>query len=118
VKAISAAARRHLRALGHHLDPVVHCGKEGVSTALVAAVDSALGTHELIKVRISENAEGDRHDLAEAIAKATASELVEVLGRTLLLYRQHPRKPKITLPSAKTKRAVRAPSKSDPPPKK
>jgi RNA-binding protein len=117
VKAISAAARRHLRALGHHLDPVVHCGKEGVSTALIAAADSALGTHELIKVRISENAEGDRHDLSEALAKATASELVEVLGRTMLLYRRHPTKPKIILPDAKTKGAVRAPRKSDPGPK-
>jgi RNA-binding protein len=117
VKAISAAARRHLRALGHHLDPVVHCGKEGVSAALIAAADSALDKHELIKVRISENAEGDRHDLSEALAKATASELVEVLGRTLLLYRRHPTKPKVTLPVAKTKRAARASSKSDPPPK-
>jgi RNA-binding protein len=106
-----------LRALGHHLEPVVHCGKEGVSTALIGAVDSALVRHELIKVRISENTEGDRHDLSEALAKATESELVEVLGRTLLLYRRHPNKPKIVLPTAKTKAAVRAARKSDKPAK-
>jgi RNA-binding protein len=105
VKAISGASRAHLRALGHHLQPVVHCGKEGVSPALIAAVDSALGTHELIKVRLNENAEGDRQDLSESLAEATTSDLVEVLGRTLLLYRRHPTKPKITLPDAKTKRA-------------
>ena len=88
-----------------------------MSSALIAATNSALGTHELIKVRISENTDGDRHDLSEALAEATASELVEVLGRTLLLYRRHPTKPKITLPAAKTKHAARAPGKSDPPSK-
>src|ERR1019366_9207962 len=59
--------RRHLRALGHHLQPVVHVGKEGLSAALVAAVGSALGTHELIKVRLSEKAEGSRHELSTSL---------------------------------------------------
>jgi RNA-binding protein len=98
VETLSGASRRHLRALGHHLQPVVQVGKEGTTPALVAAVASALDTHELIKVRLSENAEGDRHELASAIAEATQSELVEQLGRTLLLYRRHPKKPKIALP--------------------
>jgi RNA-binding protein len=117
VKAISGAARAHLRALGHHLQPVVHCGKEGLSPALIAAVDSALGTHELIKVRLNETTDGSRHDLSASLAEGTKSELVEVLGRTLLLYRRHPTKPKIELPNAKTKRASRGKRASDAPPK-
>jgi RNA-binding protein len=118
VKTLSGAARRHLRALGHRLQPVVQCGKEGLTPALVAAVDSALRTHELVKVRISENAEGSRHDLSASLSDSTSSELVEVLGRTLLLYRPHPTKPKIELPVAKkTKAAGRAKRESDPPPK-
>jgi len=117
VKAISGAARRHLRGLGHHLQPVVHCGKEGLSPALVAAVDSALGTHELIKVKLNENTDGSRHDLSASLAEGTASELVEVLGRTALLYRRHPTKPKIELPGTKPKRASRAKREGDAPPK-
>lgn len=82
---------------------MVHVGKEGLSAALVAAVGSALGTHELIKVRLSENAEGSRHELSTSLAESTSSELVEALGRTVLLYRRHPTKPKIVLPVEKTK---------------
>jgi RNA-binding protein len=100
VKALSGAARRHLRALGHHLQPVVHCGKEGVTEALVAAVNTAIDTHELIKLRIGENADGDRRDLAAAIAEAAPAELVAVTGRTVLLYRRNPKKPVIQLPRA------------------
>ena len=98
MKALSGAARRHLRALGHHLQPVVHCGKEGVSEALIAAVNAAIDRHELIKVRLGESADGDRNDLATAITAATRAELVGVLGRTVLLYRRHPKKPVIRLP--------------------
>jgi RNA-binding protein len=90
-----------LRGLGHHLQPVVHCGKEGVSDALIAAVNAAIDTHELIKVRLGENADGDRRELAATIAEATHAELVEVLGRTVLLYRRHPKKPVIQFPKKK-----------------
>jgi RNA-binding protein len=105
-----------LRALGHHLQPVVQVGKEGATEALVSAVKSALETHELIKVRLGENAEGDRHELAASIATSSEAELVEQLGRTLLLYRRHPNKPKISLApekGEKKKRAAAAPAGGD-----
>ena len=102
MKELSGAVRRHLRGLGHHLQPVVQCGKEGVTDALIAAVNAAIETHELIKVRLGENAEGDRRDLATTIAEATRAELVEVLGRTILLYRRNPKKPVIQLPKRKS----------------
>jgi RNA-binding protein len=108
MRALSGASRRHLRALGHHLQPVVQVGKEGATPALVAAVKSALDTHELIKVRLGENAEGGRHELAASIANSSESELVEQLGRTLLLYRRHPKKPKIALAPENEKRKKRA----------
>jgi RNA-binding protein len=108
VKELSGAARRHLRGLGHHLQPVVHCGKEGVTDALVGAVNAAIDTHELIKVRLGEGADGDRRELAAAIAEAAHAELVEVLGRTVLLYRRHPKKAVIQFPKTKTGAAKKA----------
>ena len=79
---------------------------------------AAMPGFNFVKVRISENAEGSRHDLSASLSDSTSSELVEVLGRTLLLYRPHPTKPKIELPVAKkTKAAGRAKRESDPPPK-
>jgi RNA-binding protein len=97
-KKLSGAALRKLRALGHALSPVVAIGKEGMSESLVRAVDATLGTHELVKVKIQREAPIDRHEAGIELAARTGSVLAQVVGRTLLLYRRHPKKPKIVLP--------------------
>lgn len=89
---------RHLRGLGHELRPIVQIGKDGIDDGVVAAVDRALTDHELVKVKIAEAAALDRHDAADAIASATRSEVAQVLGNTLLLYRADPDEPAIILP--------------------
>jgi RNA-binding protein len=91
--------RRYLRGLGHHLEPVVHMGKEGLTEGLMQALDAALTQHELIKVRLGEAAGDERHGIAEALAEAVTAELVQVLGRTLLLYRRREKDPEIVLPA-------------------
>lgn len=96
---LSGRQRRYLRGLGHHLEPVVLVGKEGLSEALVAATSAALEQHELVKVKLGESVAGDRHELAEALAAATGAELAQVLGRTMLLYRRREEEPAIELPS-------------------
>jgi RNA-binding protein len=83
---LSGKQVRRLRALGHSLEPVVQIGKEGVSEGVAGAVDQALVTHELIKVK-----------LGPELAKRTGSELVQVLGKVVLLYRRHPDEPKIEI---------------------
>jgi RNA-binding protein len=95
---LTGKQRRHLRALGHHRDPVVQVGKEGISEGLVAALDVALETHELIKVKLGESAGADRRALGAAVAEAVGGELVQVLGRTVLVYRRRKQDPEITLP--------------------
>jgi RNA-binding protein len=95
---LTGKQRRHLRALGHGLTPVTQLGKEGLSEAFVAAVDRALADHELIKVRVLDTAALDRHEAADQLAAATGSEVAQVLGNTLLLYRRRPDDPTITLP--------------------
>jgi RNA-binding protein len=95
---LTGKQRRHLRALGHHLTPIVLLGKEGVSEGLVGATEAALLQHELIKVRLAEDDE--REPVARELADATGAELVQILGRTVLLYKRHPEEPKIELPKA------------------
>ena len=98
---LTGKQRRHLRALGHHLTPVVQIGHEGVSEALVQQTDGQLEAHELIKIKIGENAPEDRHASAEALAEKTRSQVAQVLGRTALLYRPRQKNPAIELPGAK-----------------
>jgi RNA-binding protein len=95
---LSGKQRRHLRGLGHDLKPVVQVGKGGIDDGLVAAVNQALDDHELVKIKVGEAAQMDRHDAAEAIAHKTHSEVAQVLGNTVLLYRPHPEEPAIVLP--------------------
>jgi len=95
---LTGKQRRHLRALGHHLEPVVQLGKNGLTDAIAAAVEDAIEHHELVKVRLGTECPDDRHEVAEALAAALKAEAAQVLGRTILLYRRHPKEPKITLP--------------------
>ena len=95
---LNGKQRRYLRALGHHCDPVVQVGKDGISEGLVAALDVALDTHELVKVRLGESAGADRRALGAAVAEAAGGELVQVLGRTVLVYRRRNKDPEIVLP--------------------
>jgi len=73
-------------------------GKDGIDDGLVAAVKQALADHELVKLKVGEAAKLDRHDAAEAIAHKTRSEVAQVLGNTVLLYKAHPEEPAIELP--------------------
>jgi RNA-binding protein len=95
---IGGKAIRHLRGLGHHLDAIVQIGKEGITDALVDAAKEALLAHELVKVRVGSEAPVDRKDAGAELAERTGATLAQTLGRTFLLYKRHPNKPKITLP--------------------
>lgn len=95
---LSGKQRRHLRSLGHHLKPVVQLGKHGLSDSVVEAVNIAIGTHELVKVRCGGECPVPRKEVAQRLAAALEAEVVQELGHTCLLFRRHPDEPKIELP--------------------
>ena len=94
---LTGKQKRFLRRLGHGLKPVVRVGKNEFNDALAEETGNALATHELIKVKLLESCLMDRHEVAEKLAKAADAEVAQVLGRTILLYRQG-ETPKIELP--------------------
>lgn len=91
---LSAKQIKYLRGLGHKLSPLVLIGKEGMSAQLLEAVDAELANHELLKVKIGSNSGLDKNEAALRIPEATASALVQFIGKTLLLYRPNPDKNK------------------------
>lgn len=94
---LTGKQRRHLRALAHSLRPIVQIGKGGINDDVIAAVDRALTDHELVKVKVG--VEGlEREAAAREVAAQTASEVAQVLGNVLLLYRARKDKPAIALP--------------------
>ncbi len=90
----STRLRKTLRAAGHHLSPVVQVGKEGVSEAVLRQLDAQLAVHELVKVRIGTESPEDRFEAAERLGDAAGAQIAQVLGRTVLVYRRHPEKPR------------------------
>ena len=90
--------RRYLRGLGQRLTPTLHVGHEGVSDAVVQQAEVQLEAHELVKVRVGDNAPEDRHATAAELARRTRADLTQVLGRTALLYRARAKEPTIVLP--------------------
>lgn len=88
--------RRYLRSLAHPLRPVVQVGEAGLAAPVLASVDDALETHELVKVRLRQP--DDKRALAEALAEGCRAELCGLVGHTVILYRRHPERPRIELP--------------------
>lgn len=95
---LSGKQRRFLRALGHTLKPVVQVGHAGLTEPVLKAIDQALTTHELIKIKVAAEASEGADELAEPIEQAAGSTVAQVVGRTLLVYRGRKKKPGIVLP--------------------
>lgn len=95
---LSGKQRRHLRSLAHGLKPTVSVGRQGLSDPVIASVEDAYNTTELVKVRLERACELDRKEAAVQLAAMTDSHLVQILGRTVLLYRPDPEDPAIHLP--------------------
>lgn len=95
---LTGKQKRFLRAMGNELDPVLIIGKGGISPNLIAQANEALEARELIKGRVLPNSGEVPEDLAGMLAEAVSGELVQVVGRNFLIYRESGRKPVIILP--------------------
>ncbi len=82
--------RAALRAEAHHLDPTVHVGQHGMSPSLIDSLNDALRTRELVKVKLGNKDDVKPKDAANALALATNSAVVQVVGRTATLFRENP----------------------------
>lgn len=92
---LTSKQRARLRGLANGIDTIIHVGKDGVGEALVRQADSALEARELIKGRVLDNnIEYDARLAAAELAKATRSEVVQVIGSKFVLYRESRSKPK------------------------
>ncbi len=99
---LNSQQKRFLRGLGHHLESSVLVGREGLSNALIESCRDVLRARELIKVKLGQNCPLDRKEGSRMLAERTGSHLVQLIGKTFLLYRPNPDLPpeqSIQLPS-------------------
>jgi len=98
---LTGKQKRHLRALGHSLKPVIQIGKREIEQPLIAETNAALDHHELIKVKLLESCLLDKNEAAATLAEACCADVAQILGKTFLLYRPAT-EPVIVLPTTVT----------------
>lgn len=92
---LTSKQRAQLRGLANTLDTIIQVGKDGIGENLIKQAGDALEARELIKGRVLDNnIEFDARTAAELLAKATRSEVVQVIGTRFVLYRESHSKPK------------------------
>ncbi len=98
---LTGKQKKFLKGLGHHLEPLVSIGKEGLTENVIKASKQELLSRELIKVKIANSSSINKQEAAELLPEATESILVQLIGKTLLLYKENPkidREHRISLP--------------------
>ncbi|MCM3079223.1 ribosome assembly RNA-binding protein YhbY [Brevibacillus invocatus] len=95
---LTGKQKRFLRAEAHHLSPIFQVGKGGVNENMITQIKEALEVRELIKVSILQNNTDDKHEVAEDLAAGAGAELVQLIGHTVVLYKESREHKTIKLP--------------------
>lgn len=96
---LTGKQKRFLRSKAHHLSPIFQVGKGGVNENMTAQIADALEARELVKVSILQNCDDDKNEIAEKIAASTRAELVQLIGHTIVLYKESKENKELILPS-------------------
>lgn len=94
---LDSKKRAKLKGIASTADTIFQLGKGGLTEQYVKEIAAALKARELIKLRVLENAEYTAREAAELLAERTTSEVVQVIGSKVVLYKRNPKKPVIEL---------------------
>ena len=95
---MTSKQRAYLKGLAMKMEPIMQLGKVSVTPENTAAVDEALAARELIKISVLQNCLDDPRQMAEVLAERTRSQVVQVIGRKIVLYKESRDHKKIMLP--------------------
>lgn len=95
---LTGKQKRFLRAKSNKLKPLFQVGKNGVNENMVVQMNEALEKHELMKVSILQNCEDPREKVAEQLEEGTESNIVQIIGKNIILYKESNENKQINLP--------------------
>ncbi|KAB2338628.1 ribosome assembly RNA-binding protein YhbY [Cytobacillus depressus] len=95
---LTGKQKRFLRAKAHHLNPIFQVGKGGVNENMIKQVSNALEARELMKITILQNCDEDKNTVAEQLSNGANAELVQIIGHTIVLYKESRENKQIQLP--------------------
>lgn len=94
---LTSKQRAFLKKKAHTLDALFRIGKEGYSETLANAILDSLNNRELIKVKILQNSEAEKKEIADKLQKNIGVEIVGIIGRTIIIYKENKDKPTVSL---------------------
>ena len=95
---MTSKQRAYLKSLASNLDPIFQVGKSSLTPEITEAVSEAFNTRELIKIAVLKNCFDDPREIAQMMAERTHSEVVQVIGKKIVLYKENKDNKKIFLP--------------------
>lgn len=95
---MNSKQRAYLSSLANTMDPIFNIGKASLTPEIIEALDAALEKRELIKVAVLKNCIDDPKEIAAVIGERTRSEVVKVIGKKMIFFRQAKKNSKIKLP--------------------
>lgn len=96
---LTSKQRAYLKSLSGKIEPIFQIGKSSLTPSLTDAVSDALEKRELLKISVLKNCADDPKELAQMVAERTHADVVQVIGKKIILYRPSRKSPKIELPS-------------------
>lgn len=97
---LTSKQRAYLKSLANSLDPIFQMGKASLTPEFTESVRDAFNTRELLKIAVLKNCADDPREIAQTVAERTRSQVVQVIGKKIILYKPDKKNPKIVLPKA------------------
>lgn len=95
---LNSKQRAYLMSMASSITPIFQIGKASLTPEIITAVDAALEKRELIKISVLKNCFDDPKEIAQIMAERTHSQVVQVIGKKIVLFRVSKKKPVIELP--------------------
>lgn len=95
---ITSKQRAYLRSIASNTDAIIQIGKGGATPEVVESINEAIESREIVKITVLNNCMEDIKDIAGVVSERTRSELVQIIGKKIVLYRRNDKKPIIELP--------------------
>ena len=95
---MTSKQRAYLKGLASNLEPIFNIGKSSLTPEITSAIVECFNNRELIKIAVLKNCVDDPRELAEMVAGRTHSQVVQVIGKKIVLYKEDKDSPKIILP--------------------
>lgn len=95
---MTSKQRAYLMSLASNLNPIFQIGKSSLTPELTEAIGEAFNNRELIKIAVLKNCFDDPREIAQIVAERTHSQVIQVIGKKIVLYKPDKDKPQIKLP--------------------